>query len=68
MPDRWQTFPVEFTGGLVTNISPLQQGTNAPGTATVLRNFEPSIEGGYRRIKGFAKYDTNAVTVVSCGA
>ena len=62
MPDRWQTFPVEFTGGLVTNISPLQQGTNAPGTATVLRNFEPSIEGGYRRIKGFAKYDTNAVT------
>ena len=62
MPDRWQTYPIEFRGGLVTNLSPLQQGTNAPGTATVLRNFEPSVEGGYRRIKGFEKYDTNTVS------
>lgn len=62
MPDRWQTFPVEFRGGLVTNMSPLQQGINAVGTATILRNFEPSIEGGYRRIKGFEKYDTNALS------
>ena len=62
MPDRWQTFPVEFRGGLVTNMSPLQQGLNAPGSATVLRNYEPSIEGGYRRIKGFEKYDTNEVS------
>jgi hypothetical protein len=62
MPDRWQTYPIEFRGGLVTNLSPLQQGINAPGTATVLRNFEPSVEGGYRRIKGFEKYDTNTVS------
>jgi len=62
MPDRWQTFPVEFGGGLVTNMSPLQQGLNATGTATILRNFEPSIEGGYRRIKGYEKYDSNAMS------
>ena len=62
MPDRWQTYPIEFRGGRVTNLSPLQQGINAPGTATVLRNFEPSVEGGYRRIKGFEKYDTNTVS------
>lgn len=61
MPDRWQTFPVEFKGGLVTNMSPLQQGLNATGTATVLRNFEPSIEGGYRRVEGFDKYSDTYV-------
>ena len=61
MPDRWQTYPIEFGGGLVTNLSPLQQGVNAPGTATVLRNFEPSVEGGYRRIEGFDKYSDSYV-------
>ena len=62
MADSWQTFPVEFKGGLLKNISPLQQGINAPGSATVLQNFEPSIEGGYRKIEGFSKADTNAIT------
>ena len=56
--DAWQTYPVEFRGGLITNLSPLQQGTNAPGSARILRNFEPSVEGGYRRIEGFDKYDS----------
>lgn len=62
MPDRWQSFPVEFRGGLITNLSPLQQGTQAPGSATTLRNFEPSIEGGYRRILGYTKWDDAALT------
>lgn len=57
----WQSYPVEFTGGLITNVSPLQQGVNAPGSARILRNFEPSIEGGYRRIKGYEKYDTDLI-------
>ena len=61
MATAWETFPVEFRGGLVTNISPLQQGINMPGSARILRNFEPSIEGGYRRIEGFNKYDTRFV-------
>lgn len=61
MPDRWQTYPVEFEGGLITNLSPLQHGLKAPGSARVLRNYEPSVEGGYRRIKGFNKYDSNIV-------
>ena len=60
--DRWQTFPIEFAGGLVTNMAPLQQGLSVPGTATVLRNFEPSTEGGYRRIEGFTKWDDAQVT------
>ena len=61
MADSWQTFPLEFKGGLLKNISPLQQGINAPGSATVLQNFEPSIEGGYRKIEGFSKADDNAL-------
>ena len=27
-----------------------------PGEALELRNFEPDIQGGYRRINGFSKY------------
>jgi hypothetical protein len=61
MPDRWQTYPLEFQGGLITNLSPLQHGLKAPGSARVLRNFEPSVEGGYRHIEGFNKYDSNIV-------
>ena len=61
MPDRWQTYPLELQGGLITNLSPLQHGLKAPGSARVLRNFEPSVEGGYRRIEGFNKYDSNIV-------
>jgi len=61
MPTQWQTYPVEFKGGLITNISPLQQGINSPGSARTLRNFEPSIEGGYRRIEGFNKFDSTTV-------
>tara|TARA_R110001606_G_scaffold167301_1_gene311712 strand:- start:487 stop:2472 length:1986 start_codon:yes stop_codon:yes gene_type:complete len=66
MPTGWQTFPVEFKGGLITNVSPLQQGINNMGSARELRNFEPSIEGGYRRVKGFIKY--NSVVVPSYGS
>lgn len=62
MPDRWQTYPVEFRGGLISNLSPLQHGAAAPGSARVMNNFEPSTEGGYRRIEGFSKFNTNAVT------
>ena len=61
MPTQWQTYPVEFKGGLITNSSPLQQGINSPGSARTLRNFEPSIEGGYRRIEGFTKFDSTTV-------
>jgi hypothetical protein len=52
----WETYPVEFSGGLVTNVSPLQQAVNFPGSATALLNFEPSIEGGYKKIQGYEKW------------
>ena len=61
MADKWQTYQFEFRGGLVTNLSPLQHGIQAPGSARVLRNFEPSVEGGYVRILGYDKYSANVV-------
>jgi len=61
MADGWQTYPVEFRGGLVTSLSPIQQGINAPGTARQLRNFEPAVNGGYRRISGYTKYADTVV-------
>ena len=58
MPDAWDTFRIEFKGGLITNLSPLQQAINAPGSARILRNYEPSIDGGYKRIQGYEKFDS----------
>jgi len=57
MATNRESFPVEFKGGLITNLSPLQQGINMPGSAATLKNFEPSITGGYKRILGFSKFD-----------
>ena len=41
----------------------LDQSTFAmqPGMALELQNFEPDIKGGYRRISGYAKWNSNIV-------
>lgn len=62
MATQWQTYPLEFRGGLISNLSPLQQGINAVGSATILQNFEPNKNGGYSKILGFEKYSTTEVT------
>lgn len=61
MAVRWETFPIELAGGIVSNLPRLQQGLKQPGSAKVLQNFEPSTQGGYRRINGFVKFDSTAV-------
>lgn len=61
MPTSWQTFPVEIRGGLISNLAPLQQGLTAPGSARRLVNFEPSIEGGYRRVQGYTKFSSSFI-------
>tara|TARA_B110000977_G_C11080564_1_gene492778 strand:- start:1008 stop:2999 length:1992 start_codon:yes stop_codon:yes gene_type:complete len=61
MATGWESFPLELKGGLISNMSRLQQGVKAPGSARKLTNFEPSVKGGYRRINGYAKYDSNAI-------
>ena len=60
MADLSQTTPSAFNceGGLVLNKSTFMM---QPGEALELENFEPDIEGGYRRINGFSKYVTAVV-------
>ena len=62
MPTQWQTSVSEFRGGLISNLSPLQQGINAVGSATILQNFEPSLSGGYRKVLGYQKFDANTLS------
>ena len=58
MPDRIQSFKVICGGGLNSNENHLDLSENNPGSATRLVNYEVSLFGGYRRIEGFAPYDT----------
>ena len=61
MPSEWQTFPVEFGGGLISNMSALQQGIQKVGSATFLQNFEPSKEGGYKKVLGYSKFSSTVL-------
>lgn len=57
----WQSTVVPCQGGLLLNIDALTQGTQYPGSARILQNYESSLNGGYRRMNGYIKYDTNVV-------
>ena len=67
MPDLSQVQPATFPlqGGLVLNKSTFAMSA---GEALELINFEPDISGGYRRISGFAKYNTNIVPQTSASS
>ena len=64
MPDTSQVQPAAFNceGGLVLNRSTFLM---QPGEALELENFEPDIEGGYRRINGFRKFVNHIVPQTS---
>jgi len=64
MPDSSQVQPVAFNceGGLVLNRSSFIM---QPGEATELLNFEPDIQGGYRRIDGYRKFVNQAIPTTS---
>lgn len=53
MPDRISSFPASCGGGLITNLDPLTQASQLPGSAIRMINYEPALQGGYRRISGF---------------
>lgn len=59
--DRWSNLPVVCRGGIRLDIERQVLGTQYPGAALDLVNYEPSVDGGYRRILGFAKYSTTQV-------
>ena len=64
MPDSSQTSPAAFNleGGLVLNRSTFMM---QPGEALQLENFEPDIQGGYRRISGHTKFINHIIPQTS---
>lgn len=53
MPTNWQTYPLNFQGGLITNLGLLEHGSQFPGSARRLINFECSLGGGYSKVLGY---------------
>ena len=56
-----QPYTVACTGGLIKSANSIDL-LKTPGVARELRNFEVSIEGGYRRINGFTKFGGASAT------
>src|SRR5210317_2379634 len=61
---RSQPYTVACTGGLIKSANSIDL-LKTPGAARELRNFEVSIEGGYRRINGFEKFGGESATIPS---
>jgi len=57
--ERWETLDVLMEGGLYLDRDTIFQAQKMPGSARELTNFESSLDGGYHRILGYSKYDTN---------
>lgn len=55
--ERWGTNTVVLEGGLYLDKDVLYQAMKMPGSARTLTNFEPSLDGGYHRILGYAPFD-----------
>ena len=64
MPDtsRISPYTASCGGGLILNKDVYNM---QPGEALQLTNFEPSVEGGYRRLNGTTLYNSNIVPQVS---
>jgi len=56
-----QPFTVACNGGLIKSVNSIDL-LKTPGAAKILENFEVSVEGGYRRINGYAKLGTTSAT------
>jgi len=67
MPTLWETLPLKFEGGWRTDLGRLDHGVQAPGSATILKNMEPSVDGGYRKMQGYAKWDAADVDPTEVG-
>tara|TARA_R110002153_G_scaffold41766_1_gene119033 strand:+ start:116 stop:2266 length:2151 start_codon:yes stop_codon:yes gene_type:complete len=55
MAEQLSTFATPCSGGLFNNLDPLTHGSQFPGSAYKMINYEPALEGGYRRISGFSR-------------
>ena len=59
MASNVQASAISTDGGLVLDRDPFSV---SPGSAIILENYEPDADGGYSRIKGTVKYDSNELS------
>lgn len=57
MTDTAQSNRIICEGGLDSTLNHINLSINKPGAATRLINYEPGLDGGYRRILGYEYYD-----------
>jgi hypothetical protein len=67
MVDALKDVTVLSKGGLFTNEDALSLATTNPGSALRMLNMEISQFGGYRRIGGYAEYDSTYGSVTGLG-
>ena len=67
MADALKDVLVNSRGGLYTNEDTLTLANTLPGSAIRMLNMEVSQFGGYRRINGYADYDSNYGSVTGSG-
>ena len=62
--DRFENVKVVCKGGQIENLDVITTGLiqELSGSAKRLVNYEPSLEGGYGRVKGYSKYSSTGVT------
>lgn len=53
MADNLRTFAAVCNGGLIKNQDPLTLASQYSGSAIRLINYEPALQGGYRKINGY---------------
>jgi hypothetical protein len=68
MADALKDVTVLSRGGLFTNEDALALAGSNPGAAVRMLNMEISQFGGYRRVSGYADYDSNYGTVSGAGS
>lgn len=61
MATNWQTYPISYRGGLMTHLGLLDHGTQFPGSARKMINFEASFGGGYSKVLGYQKWSPEPV-------
>jgi hypothetical protein len=62
MPTQIESLKIICKGGQTENLDVLTTGLQPSGVARRMVNYEPALEGGYQRIKGYSKFSTSTVT------
>ena len=58
---EWRTKAIPLSGGMRFDLPPVAIDSKAPGSLIDASNFQTGLLGGYQRINGYQKWDTDVV-------